>query len=50
MIRAFAVAVAASTQAVFMGIRFATIGDPSPKLATALLTLGFGLNAVSAEW
>jgi uncharacterized membrane protein len=50
MIRAFAVAVAASTQAVFMGLRFATIGDPSPELATALLKLGFGLNAVFAEW
>jgi hypothetical protein len=33
-----------------MGICFATIGDPSPELATGLLTLGFGLNAVFAEW
>jgi uncharacterized membrane protein len=50
MIRAFAVAVAASTQAVFMGICFATIGDPSPVLATGLLTLGFAINAIFAEW
>jgi hypothetical protein len=42
MIRASAVAVAASTQVVFMGRCFATIGDPSSELATGLLTLGFG--------
>ncbi|AGI67374.1 hypothetical protein OAN307_c17070 [Octadecabacter antarcticus 307] len=39
MIRAFDGAIVATTQAVLIGLCFATIPDPPPELATGLLTM-----------
>lgn len=50
MIRAFALAVAGSTQAVVIGLWLALIGDLTPESATALIAFGFALNIAFAEW
>lgn len=50
MIRAFALAVAGSTQALVIGFWLAVIGPLTPESATALITIGFVINIVIAEW
>lgn len=50
MIRAFALAVAGSTQALVIGLWLAVIGPLTPESATALITIGFLINIVFAEW
>ena len=50
MIRAFALAVAGSTQALLIGLWLAFSGELTPNSATALITLGFVSNIAFAEW
>ena len=50
MIRAFALAVAGSTQALLIGLWVAFVGALTPYSATALITLGFAVNLAFAEW
>ena len=49
MIRAFALAVAGSTQALVIGLWLATVGPLTPESATALITIGFLINILFAE-
>lgn len=50
MIRALALAVAGSTQALLIGLWLVFSGELTPNSATALITLGFAFNIVFAEW
>lgn len=50
MIRAFALGVAGSTQALVIGTWIVAIGPLTPNSATALITIGFLINIVIAEW
>jgi hypothetical protein len=50
MIRAFALAVAGTTQALVIGIWLGAVGPLTPQSATFLITLGFALNIAFAEW
>lgn len=50
MIRAFALGVAGSTQALVIGAWLALIGPLTPDSATALITAGFLINIGLAEW
>lgn len=50
MIRAFALAVAGTTQALVIGVWLAIVGELTPESATALITIGFLINILIAEW
>lgn len=50
MIRAFAIAVAGSTQALVIGLWLAFSQKLTPDSATALIGLGFVINLAVAEW
>lgn len=50
MIRAFAIAIAGSTQAVLIGGWSALIGEPRRDTIALLLTLGFAINSLIAEF
>jgi len=50
MIRAFAIAIAGSTQALVIGLWLAFSQTLTPDSATALITLGFVINITVAEW
>ncbi|SMR70632.1 Predicted membrane protein [Aliiroseovarius halocynthiae] len=50
MIRAFALAVSGSTQALVIGIWLGAIGPLTPQSATSLITIGFAINIAFAEW
>lgn len=50
MIRAFAIGVAGSTQALLLGGWVIVTGALTPDVATVLLTLGFTINVAFAEW
>lgn len=49
MVRAFAIGVAGSTQAVLLGTWVAIAGTLTPQAVTVLLTLGFAINIAIAE-
>ena len=50
MIRAFALAIAGTTQALVIGLWLAIVGELTPESATALITIGFLINILIAEW
>ena len=50
MIRAFAIAVAGSTQALVIGLWMVFSGTLTPQSASVLVPLGFAVNLVFAEW
>ena len=50
MIRAFALGIAGTTQALVIGLWLAIVGALTPESATILITLGFTINIAIAEW
>jgi len=50
MIRAFAVGIAGSTQALIIGLWLVFYGTLTPESATVLISLGFAANVAFAEW
>ncbi|MEL6958736.1 MAG: DUF2306 domain-containing protein [Pseudomonadota bacterium] len=50
LIRAFALAIAGTTQALVIGLWLAIFGELTPESATALITIGFLINILIAEW